>query len=79
MGGGKKPPACCGPTRPSPPIAVQGTPQGGGGRLIAVGDANGTVSLLEVSENLAVPQVRSSMMEGIKSPCRRWGSGGGVQ
>jgi hypothetical protein len=31
--------------------------QTGGGRLLAVGDVNGTVSLLEVSENLAVPQV----------------------
>jgi len=36
-------------------ISVQGTAQSGGGRLIAVGDVNGTVSLLEVSENLAVP------------------------
>jgi dynein intermediate chain 2, axonemal len=37
-------------------IAVQGNPQDGGGRLVAVGDANGTVSLLEVSESLAVSQ-----------------------
>jgi dynein intermediate chain 2, axonemal len=36
-------------------ISVQGTAQAGGGRLLAIGDVNGTVSLLEVSENLAVP------------------------
>jgi len=37
-------------------IAVQGSPQTGGGRLVAVGDSNGTVSLLEVSESLSVSQ-----------------------
>ena len=46
-------------------IAVQGTAQSGGGRLAAVGDVNGTVALLEVSSNLAVPppteKVRSSV------------------
>lgn len=36
-------------------ISVQGTAQSGGGRLLAIGDVNGTVSLLEVSENLAAP------------------------
>lgn len=36
-------------------LSVQGTAQSGGGRLLAVGDVNGTVSLLEMSENLAVP------------------------
>ena len=36
-------------------LAVQGTPMSGGGRLVAVGDVAGTVSLLEVSANLAVP------------------------
>ena len=36
-------------------IAVQGNTQGGG-RLVAVGDVNGTVSLLEVCESLAVAQ-----------------------
>lgn len=34
---------------------MQGTPQSGG-RLVAVGDVNGTVSLLEVCDSLAVPQ-----------------------
>lgn len=36
-------------------IAVQGTTQGGG-RLVAVGDVNGTVSLLEVCDGLATMQ-----------------------
>eukprot|EP00611_Tribonema_gayanum_P022017 TRINITY_DN4346_c0_g2_i3.p1 TRINITY_DN4346_c0_g2~~TRINITY_DN4346_c0_g2_i3.p1 ORF type:complete len:599 (+),score=167.96 TRINITY_DN4346_c0_g2_i3:195-1991(+) len=36
-------------------IAVQGSAQAGG-RLVAVGDVNGTVSLLEVCESLAVGQ-----------------------
>jgi dynein intermediate chain 2, axonemal len=36
-------------------VSVQGTPQSGG-RLVAVGDVNGTVSLLEVCDSLAVPQ-----------------------
>jgi dynein intermediate chain 2 len=36
-------------------ISVQGHSQGGG-RLVAVGDVNGTVSLLEVCESLAVQQ-----------------------
>ena len=37
-------------------IAVQGTTQQGG-KLVAMGDVTGTVSLLEVCESLAVPQV----------------------
>lgn len=37
-------------------ISVQGSAQSGGGRLLAVGDAAGTVSLLELSDNLAVSQ-----------------------
>ncbi|KAA0148104.1 hypothetical protein FNF29_06899 [Cafeteria roenbergensis] len=37
-------------------LAVQGSPQDGGGRLVAVGDASGTVSLLEVSESLSTAQ-----------------------
>lgn len=41
-------------------ISVQGTTQGGG-RLVAVGDVNGTVSLLEVCESLAVPQSNEKM------------------
>lgn len=41
-------------------IAVQGNTQGGG-RLVAVGDVNGTVSLLEVCESLAVPQSNEKM------------------
>lgn len=36
-------------------VSVQGTP-GHGGRLVAAGDVNGTVSLLQVSESLADPQ-----------------------
>jgi dynein intermediate chain 2 len=40
--------------QPLTSIAVQGTTQGGG-RHVAVGDVNGTVSLLEVCESLAVP------------------------
>eukprot|EP00947_MAST-08B_sp_MAST-8B-sp1_P005775 g5775.t1 len=36
-------------------IAVQGQP-GSGGRLVATGDVNGTVSLLEVCDSLAEPQ-----------------------
>ena len=36
-------------------ISVQGTTHGGG-RLVAAGDVNGTVSLLQVSESLAEPQ-----------------------
>jgi dynein intermediate chain 2 len=45
-------------------ISVQGSPQGGGGRLVAVGDVTGTVSLLEVSENLAVVQPNEKLMIG---------------
>jgi dynein intermediate chain 2 len=36
-------------------IAVQGTAQQGG-KLVAMGDVTGTVSLLELCESLAVPQ-----------------------
>ena len=35
---------------------MQGSPQDGGGRLVAVGDASGTVSLLEGSESLSTAQ-----------------------
>jgi dynein intermediate chain 2 len=37
-------------------ISIDGTTQGGG-KLVAVGDANGTVSMLEVCDSLAVPQL----------------------
>ena len=37
-------------------ISVQGGQHGTGGRLVASGDVNGTVSLLQVSESLALPQ-----------------------
>ena len=43
----------CDPTLSS--IAVQGTAQSGG-KLVAMGDVTGTVSLLELCESLAVPQ-----------------------
>lgn len=43
----------CDPTLSS--IAVQGTSQSGG-KLVAMGDVTGTVSLLELCESLAVPQ-----------------------
>ena len=36
-------------------IGVQGNTQSGG-KLVAVGDANGSVSLLEVCDSLAIPQ-----------------------
>jgi len=36
-------------------ISVEGNTQGGG-KLVAVGDANGTVSMLEVCDSLAQPQ-----------------------
>lgn len=45
-------------------ISVQGSPQGGGGKLVAVGDVNGTVSLLEVSDNLAQVQPNEKLMMG---------------
>lgn len=37
-------------------IAVQGSMQSGGGKLVAVGDVSGTVSLLEVCDSLATQQ-----------------------
>lgn len=37
-------------------IGIQGNSQGGGGKLVAVGDVNGAVSLLEVCDSLAQPQ-----------------------
>lgn len=37
-------------------IAVQGSMQSGGGKLVAVGDVTGTVSLLEVCDSLAMQQ-----------------------
>ena len=45
-------------------VAVQGSAQGGGGRLVAVGDAAGTVSLLEVSDNLAQNQPNEKLLIG---------------
>jgi dynein intermediate chain 2 len=45
-------------------ISVQGSAQSGGGRLVAVGDASGTVSLLELSENLAVTQPNEKLIIG---------------
>lgn len=45
-------------------ISVQGSPQSGGGRLVAVGDVNGTVSLLELSENLAMAQHNEKVVIG---------------
>lgn len=45
-------------------IAVQGSTQSGGGRLVAVGDVNGNVSLLEVCESLAVPQANEKTAIG---------------
>lgn len=39
-------------------ISVQGGAQMGGGRLVAVGDVQGTVSLLEVCEGLTAPQAQ---------------------
>jgi dynein intermediate chain 2 len=38
-------------------ISVDGTAQQGGGKLVAVGDVNGTVSMLEVCDSLALPQL----------------------
>jgi dynein intermediate chain 2 len=37
-------------------ISIEGNTQGGG-KLVAVGDVNGTVSMLEVCDSLAVPQM----------------------
>lgn len=37
-------------------IDIQGNSQGGGGKLVCVGDVNGAVSLLDVSDSLARPQ-----------------------
>ena len=45
-------------------ISVQGSLQGGGGKLTAVGDANGTVSLLELSDSLAVQQSNEKLAVG---------------
>lgn len=42
-------------------VSVQGSVQNGGGKLMAVGDANGTVSLLELSDSLALPQSNEKM------------------
>ena len=47
-------------------IAIQGNTQGGG-RHVAVGDVNGTVTLLEVSEGLAAPQANEKL--AIQSKC----------
>lgn len=45
-------------------VAVQGSPQDGGGRLVAVGDTSGTVSLLEVSSSLSAPQHNEKVSVG---------------
>ena len=37
-------------------ISIEGNIQQGGGKLVAVGDVNGTVSMLEVCDSLANPQ-----------------------
>lgn len=46
-------------------ISIQGNMQNGGGKLVAVGDVNGTVSLLEVSDNLAVCQASEKVAIGL--------------
>jgi dynein intermediate chain 2, axonemal len=43
-------------------ISVQGSAQSGGGRLVAIGDTTGTVSLMEVSENLATVQPNEKLL-----------------
>jgi dynein intermediate chain 2 len=45
-------------------VAIQGSAGTGGGRLIAVGDQAGTVSLLEVSDALAVMQPNEKLLIG---------------
>ena len=45
-------------------VTVHGSAQGGGGRLTAVGDAGGTVSLIEMSENLAQNQPNEKLLIG---------------
>lgn len=45
-------------------IAVQGSPQAGGGKLVAVGDMSGTVSLLELSDSLSRPQPDEKLLIG---------------
>jgi dynein intermediate chain 2 len=45
-------------------ISVQGSAQGGGGRLVAVGDVSGSVTQLEVSENLAASQPNEKLLIG---------------
>ena len=45
-------------------VAVHGSAQGGGGRLTAVGDAAGSVALLEMSENLALNQPNEKLLIG---------------
>lgn len=46
-------------------IQVQGSIQTGGGKVVAVGDVNGTVTLLEVSDNLAVCQPNEKLAIGL--------------
>lgn len=46
-------------------LSIQGSVQSGGGRMIAVGDVNGTVSLLEVSDNLCTAQPNEKVSIGL--------------
>lgn len=53
-------------------ISVQGTTQSGG-RLVAVGDVNGTVSLLEVCDGLAQPQAneKAALLNQLERQAKR--------
>ncbi len=46
-------------------VSVQGSAQTGGGRLLAVGDVGGSVTLLEMSDNLAVPEAHEKNAIGV--------------
>jgi len=45
-------------------VAVHGSMQGGGGKLVAVGDAAGSVTMLEFSDNLALNQPNEKVIIG---------------
>lgn len=45
-------------------ISVHGNPVAGGGRMVAVGDVTGCVTLLEVSDNLCTPQPNEKLLLG---------------
>lgn len=49
-------------------ISIEGSTQGGG-KLVAVGDANGTVSMLEVCDSLAKPAQNEKGKEIKDSEC----------